>query len=213
MMKKISKILVCLSLITLPLSFVQANQSTVYSWSDENGNPVFSGVKPSDDVNYKIMSVGKPTVVETQNPKKKSNEKDIKIRQSDIEKLANSKLAEENKEVLDEAQDSTYEVTIISPAEGENKFTKEEEIPVITNPAISGNDKPIFMINGSSVPGKYEGGKWLIPRPTPGENEITIKGVTKNGKDIHSSNTVTLRIFNGTQLQMKNTGNSKRAAA
>ena len=153
MMKKISKILVYLSLITLPFSFAQANQSTVYSWSNENGNPVFSGVKPSGDVNYKIMSIGKPTVVETPNPKKASNEKDIKIGQSDIKKLANSKLGEEKKRVLDEAQGSTYEVTIISPAESENKFTTEEEIPVVTNPTISGNDKPIFMINGSSVPG------------------------------------------------------------
>ena len=34
-------------------------------------------------------------------------------------------------------------------------------------------------------PGKYEGGKWFIPRPSPGENEISITDVTEDGKDIH----------------------------
>ena len=209
-MKILNKTLLMLAIVS-SFSIAQADNPTIYSWRSENGNMVFSETKPASDIDYKVISVGKPTVVDTKKPQKSEDNKDVKIEQSDIEKLANSKLAEENKQVLEEAQGSTYEVTIISPSESDNKFSKEEQIPVITNPAISGNDKPIFMINGSSVPGKYEGGKWFIPRPAPGENTVSIAGVTENGKDIHSSNTSILRIFNGTVLQMKNTGNYKRA--
>jgi hypothetical protein len=38
-----------------------------------------------------------------------------------------------------------------------------------------------------------------------------VIGTTADGKDIKSSNTSILKIFNGTIFQMKNTGNSKRA--
>jgi hypothetical protein len=210
-MKNINKVILML-VITSSFSIAQTDNPTIYSWRAENGNMVFSETKPSSDIDFKVVSVGKPTVIDTKAPQKSTDGKDVKIEQSDIEKLANSKLAEENKQALEEAQGSTYEVTITSPSESENKFTKEEEIAIITNPTISGSDKPIFMINGSSVPGKYKNGKWLIPRPNPGENNISVAGVTEDGKDIHSSNTATLRIFNGTVLQMKNTGNSKRAA-
>ena len=210
-MKNINKVILML-IIASSFSIAQADNPTIYSWRAENGNMVFSETKPASDIDHKVLSVDKPTIVDTKSPQQSTDNKGVKIEQSDIEKLANSKLAEENKQVLEEAQGSTYEVTIISPSESENKFSKEEEIPVITSPALSGDDKPIFMVNGSSVPGKYEGGKWLIPRPAPGENIISIAGVTEDGKDIHSSNTATLRIFNATILQMKNTGNSKRAA-
>ena len=209
-MKFLNKTLLMLA-IASPFSVAIADNPTIYSWRAENGSMVFSETKPDADIDYKVVSVGKPTVVDTKRPVPKADDKDVKIEQSDIEKLANSKLAEENKQVLEEAQGSTLEVTITSPSASENKFSKEEQIPVITNPAISGNDKPIFMINGSSVPGKYEGGKWFIPRPSPGENTVSVAGITEDGKDIHSSNTAILRIFNGTIQQMKNTGNSKRA--
>ena len=205
-MKILNKTLLILA-ITSPFSITLANNPTIYSWRAENGNMVFSEKKPDSDIDYKVVSVGKPTVIDTKQPQQSTDGKDIKINQSDIEKLANSKLAEENKQVLGEGQDSTLEVLIISPSASENKFSKEEQIPIITNPAISGNDKPIFMVNGSSVPGRYERGKWFIPRPAPGENTIAVAGVTEDGKDIHSTNTVILRIFNGTIQQMKNTGN------
>ena len=210
-MKNINKVILML-VIASSFSIAQADNPTIYSWRAENDNMVFSETKPDSDVDFKVVSVGKPTIVDTKAPQKSADGKNVKIEQSDIEKLANSRLAEENKQVLEEAQGSTYEVTIISPSESENKFSKEEEIPVITSPALSGDDKPIFMVNGSSVPGHYNAGKWLIPRPLQGENKISIAGVTKDGKEIHSSNTAILRIFNGTVLQMKNTGNSKRAA-
>ena len=77
-----------------------AEDPTIYSWRAENGNVVFSETKPSSDIDYKVVSVGKPTIVDTKAPQKSADGKDVKIDQSDIEKLANSKLAEENKKVL-----------------------------------------------------------------------------------------------------------------
>ena len=210
-MKKLNKIFLILIIVT-SYSIAQADDPTIYSWRAENGNVVFSETKPSGDIDYKVVSVNKPTVIDTKTPQNSADGKHVKIEQSDIEKLENSKLANENKQVLDEAQGSTYEVTITSPSEDENKFTKEQEIPITTSPSLSADDKPVFMVNGSSVPSKFEDGGWKIPRPNPGENKISVAGTTANGKEIQSSNTATLRIFNGTIKQMQNTGNSSRAA-
>ncbi len=101
--------------ITSSYSITQAAFPTIYSWRGENGNMVFSENKPSSDSDYKVISVDKPTVVDTKRPQHSDDVKDVKIEQSDIEKLVNAKLAEENKQVLDESQVSTYEVTITSP--------------------------------------------------------------------------------------------------
>jgi hypothetical protein len=120
-MKNINKVILML-VITSSFSIAQADNPTIYSWRAENGNMVFSETKPSSDIYFKVVSVGKPTVIDTKAPQKSTDGKDVKIEQSDIEKLANSKLAEENKQALEEAQGSTYEVIITSPSESENKF-------------------------------------------------------------------------------------------
>lgn len=192
-------------------SISQANEKNIYSWRADNGNMVFSENKPVGNTDYKTIAVRKPTVVKTQVPESNDADKKVKIDHSDIKKLADSKLAEENEQVLKEAQGSVCKVKITSPSESDNKFSKEQKIPIITKPAISSNDKPIFMVNDKSVAAKYEDGQWLIPRPSPGENKISIAGTTADGKKLQSSNTATLRIFNGTVLQMKNTGNYRRA--
>lgn len=210
-MNHIKKFLVASIIISTYLE-ATADPSQVYSWRSENGTVVFSEEKPDNTNDFKTINVSKPTVVDTKAPK--SSDKDIQIGQSDIEKLANSKLAEENKQTLDEtqAEGQILEVTITSPSENENKFSKQQEIPVITSPGLGADDKPIFMINGSAVPGKFENGNWLIPRPAPGQNKISVAGHTADGREIKSTNTATLGIFNGTIQQMKNTGNYSRAA-
>lgn len=209
-MNKINKILITLTMAS-SYSIVLADSQQVYSWRSENGNVVFSEEKPADNVDYKTINVGKPTVVDTKASKKST--KDIEIGQSDIEKLANSKLAENNKQELDSAQSQILEVTITSPSETENKFSKEEQIPITTDPAITADDHPEFLVNGSKVPGNFQNGSWTIPRPEPGQNKITVAGTTAGGQQIKSTNEATLGIFNGTIQQMKNTGNYRRAAA
>lgn len=46
-------------------SIALADSQQVYSWRSENGNVVFSEEKPADNVDYKTINVGKPTVVDT----------------------------------------------------------------------------------------------------------------------------------------------------
>jgi len=211
-MANINKIILMLA-IASPFSVALADDPIIYSWRAENGNMVFSENKPTSDIDYKVVSVGKPTVVDTKTPQKSADGKDVKIDQSDIEKLANSKLADENKEVLEKAQ-SILEVTITSPVEdnGSNKFSKEGKIEILTSPKLSADDKPVFKLDGTASPSQYEGGHWIIPRPTPGEKSITISGTTADGKEIKSINKGVIRVFNGTIKQMKNTGNYNRAA-
>ena len=189
-----------------------ADDPTIYSWRAKNGNMVFSETKPINDIDYRVVSVGKPTIIDTKSPQRIAAAKDVKIRQSDIKKLTNSKLAEKNKQVLDESN-SILEVTIVSPVSGngDNKFSKEGKIPIITSPSLSADDSPVFHVGDTTSPAEYANGNWVIPRPTPGEKDITISGTTADGKLIKSMNTGVLRIFNSTILEMKNTGNSKRA--
>ncbi|AJI54289.1 DUF4124 domain-containing protein [Francisella philomiragia] len=190
------------------ISFVQAANPTIYSWRSENGNVVFSEEKPSDGTDYKIIEVGQPTVVDTKASQDMISNQPVEIKQSDISKLNNSSLAEKNKEVLDENQGTgDLNVQITSPANDANIFTKEDKLAVSTNPAISADDKPTFIVNGTVMPATFEDGQWKIARPTPGENKLTIAGQTSAGNEIKSTNEVTFYIKNGWLQQSKNTGN------
>lgn len=190
-------------------SIVEAAETQVYSWRSESGTVVFSEEKPADNVDYKTIDVSKPTVVETKNPQTKGG--NVNINQSDVEKLANSQLAQKNNEVLKESQQINLEVQITSPANDANIFTKEDAVTVTTSPAIPKDDNPTFIINGSTVPATYDGSNWTIARPTPGENKLSIAGHTADGGEIKSSNEVTFYIKNGWLQQSKNTGNYKKA--
>ncbi|ALB01299.1 hypothetical protein ACH24_00445 [Francisella persica ATCC VR-331] len=189
------------------LSLAKAADTKVYSWRDENGNVVFSEEKPSDEVDYKIIEVGQPTVIDTKTQQNPTNDKPVKINQSDVAKLATSELAEKNKEVLEEGQNADFNVEITSPANYANIFTKEGKIAISTNPHIASNDSPTFIINGSAIPATYEDGQWKIARPAPGENKLSISGRTTQGNEIKSTNQVTFYIKNGWLQQAKNTGN------
>lgn len=202
--KNIFSVIIC---ILSFLSFAKAADTKVYSWRAENGNVVFSEEKPSDDVDYKIIEVGQPTVIDTKAPQNLGNDKPVKINQSDVAKLATSELAEKNKEVLEEGQNADLSVQITSPANDANIFTKEDKIAISTNPQIASNDSPTFIINGSAIPATYEDGQWKIARPTPGENKLSISGRTAQGNEIKSTNEVTFYIKNGWLQQAKNTGN------
>ena len=83
-------------------SFAEAADTQVYSWRSENGSVVFSEEKPSHDVDYKTIEVGKPTVVDTKAPQGSEKDSSVQIGQSDVQKLANSQLAEQNKQALEE---------------------------------------------------------------------------------------------------------------
>ncbi|AEI35650.1 MULTISPECIES: DUF4124 domain-containing protein [Francisella] len=185
-----------------------ADDTTIYSWRSESGTVVFSEEKPSDGTDYKIIEVGQPTVVDTKATKDINSSKPVKINQNDISKLNNSSLAEKNKEVLEENQQSgNLSVQITSPANDANIFTKEDKLAISTNPAIAADDKPTFIINGTVMPATFEDGQWKIARPTPGENRLSIAGQTANGSEIKSTNEVTFYIKNGWLQQAKNTGN------
>lgn len=86
------------------LSLAKAADTKVYSWRDENGNVVFSEEKPSDEVDYKIIEVGQPTVIDTKTQQNPTNDKPVKINQSDVAKLATSELAEKTKKFLKKAK-------------------------------------------------------------------------------------------------------------
>ncbi|AIT09925.1 hypothetical protein LO80_08060 [Candidatus Francisella endociliophora] len=191
-------------------SIAEAAETQVYSWRSENGSVVFSEEKPTHDVEYKTLEVGKPTVVDTKAPKKPEDGSPVQIGQSDVEKLANSQLADKNKEVLEEGQQTNLEVQITSPANDANIFTKEDGIPITTSPTIPKDDNPTFIINGSTVPATYDGTNWTIARPTPGENKLSIGGHTADGGEIKSSNQITFYIKNGWLQQSKNTGNYRK---
>ena len=63
-MKNINKVILML-VITSSFSIAQTDNPTIYSWRAENGNMVFSETKPSSDIDFKVISVGKPTVIDT----------------------------------------------------------------------------------------------------------------------------------------------------
>ncbi|MED7788203.1 DUF4124 domain-containing protein [Francisella sp. 19X1-34] len=216
-MSKFNKVIFSLMFATCSVSAFADNDngtSQVYSWRSSTGNVVFSETKPSGDVDYKVIEVGKPTVI---NPEGKQNipkaatatTKTVNIDQSDIQKLSGSTLAERNMQTLgNENQNSDLDVKIISPKQDSNIFTKEEHIPIITTPEISQDDKPIFMINGAAIPATFENGQWQIARPTPGQIELSIAGQTSNGMNIRSVNEVSFFVRNGWYAQSKNTGNN-----
>lgn len=186
-------------------SLGQAAETQVYSWRGENGNIVLSEKKPEGDVEFKTIEVEPPTVVDTKTPNDSIDSQDVKIDQSDIEKLADSQLAKKNKEVLDETKKVTIQKVGIDSAE-ENVFTKDDKLAVITSPKLSGTDKLQFYVNGKPSPATFNGEFWEIPRPIAGENKITVKGETADNQKI-ASNTMTFYVKNATVLQMKNTGN------
>ncbi len=190
--------------------FAEDGTSQVYSWRSETGNMVFSETKPSGDVDYKVIEVGKPTVINPegkQSISKVANTKTVNINQSDVQKLSNSALAEKNMQTLgNENQNSDLEVKIVSPKQDANIFNKEEHIPVVTIPEIPQDDKPIFVVNGSTIPATYQNGQWQIPRPTPGQIELSIAGQTASGMNIRSVNGVTFFVKNGWYAQSVNTG-------
>ncbi|MFV9924324.1 MAG: DUF4124 domain-containing protein [Francisella endosymbiont of Hyalomma scupense] len=202
--KNVFSVIVC---ILSFLSLAKATDPKVYSWRAENGSVVFSEEKPSDNVDYKIIEVGQPTVIDTKTQQNPTDDKPVKINQSDVEKLATSELAEKNKEVLEEGQNAELNVEITSPANDANIFTKEDKIAISTNPQIASNDSPTFIINSSAIPATYEDGQWKIARPTPGENKLSISGRTAQGDEIKSTNQVIFYIKNGWLQQAKNTGN------
>ncbi|BCD89940.1 hypothetical protein fh0823_00790 [Francisella halioticida] len=189
--------------------FAENGISQVYSWRSETGNVVFSETKPSDDVDYKVIEVGKPTIINPRGKQGISNAttKTVNINQSDVQRLSNSALAEKNMQTLgNDNQNSDLEVKIISPKQDANIFNKEEHIPVVTVPEIPQDGKPIFVVNGSTIPAKYESGQWQIPRPTPGQVKLSIAGQTSSGMNIRSVNETTFFIKNGWYAQSVNTG-------
>ncbi|API87409.1 DUF4124 domain-containing protein [Francisella uliginis] len=209
-MSKFNKTILTLIFATYStLVFANDGTSQVYSWRSETGNVVFSETKPSGNVDYKVIEVGKPTVINPQGKKSiakaASNSKTVNINQSDVQKLSNSPLAEKNMQTLgNDNQNSDLEVKIISPKQDANIFNKEENIPVITTPEIPQDDKPIFVVNGSTIPASYQKGQWNIPRPNPGEVKLSIAGQTSSGMDIHSVNEVTFFVKNGWLAQSVN---------
>ncbi|AJC49444.1 DUF4124 domain-containing protein [Allofrancisella guangzhouensis] len=204
-MRILNKITAGFIIITLTNTLAQA-ETEVYSWRAENGNVVFSETKPSEDIDYKIINVGQPTVVDTKSPEDSKGDEVVKIEQNDIQKLNNSQLAEENKQVLKENQND-LDIQVTSPADEANIFTKETYIPIKTNPALTANDKPTFIVNGNSVSASFENGYWQIARPTPGKNEIIISGQTADGRNINQVTDSVFYIKNGWLQQSKNTGN------
>lgn len=189
-------------------TFAEDGTSQVYSWRSETGNMVFSETKPSGNIDYKVIEVGKPTVINPegkQSISKVANTKTVNINQSDVQKLSNSALAEKNMQTLgNDNQNSDLDVKIISPKQDANIFTKEENIPIVTTPEISPDDKPIFMVNGATIPASFENSQWQIPRPTPGQIELSIAGQTANGMNIRSVNNVTFFVKNGWLAQSVN---------
>ncbi|QIW10759.1 DUF4124 domain-containing protein [Francisella sp. LA112445] len=211
-MSKFNKVIFSLIFAAYSGSVFADNGTTlVYSWRSETGNVVFSETKPSGDIDYKTIEVGKPTII---NPEGKQSiskaaaaatTKKVNINQSDIQKLSGSTLAEKNMQTLgNENQNSDLNVQIISPKQDANIFTKDENIPIVTTPEISPDDKPIFIVNGATIPATFENGQWQIPRPTPGQIELSIAGQTSNGMNIHSINEVTFFVRNGWLAQSVN---------
>ncbi|QIV94047.1 DUF4124 domain-containing protein [Allofrancisella frigidaquae] len=204
-MYNLNKILMSFIIIALTNILAQA-ETEVYSWRAENGNLVFSETKPPEDVEYKIINVGSPTVVDTKSPEEPESSEVVKIKQGDIQKLDDSQLAKKNKQALKENQ-SDLDIQVTSPGNDANIFTKEEYIPIKTTPALTANDKPLFTINGNVIAASFEDETWQIPRPDPGKNELIISGHTADGRNINQASISVFYIKNGWLQQSKNTGN------
>lgn len=183
----------------------------VYSWVSEDGTTVFSEKKPPANIEYREVEVSKPTVVDVPQQASKianpnTENQNVEIDQSKLSKLENSPQAKQQNETL-QKEFNRYPITITSPSEGQGIFSKEDVIEVKTNPVLSKDDKPQFIIDGDIVPAKYADGKWTIARPIPGEHKLSVGGQTKDGKNINSTNNVSFNVFTGWITQSKNTGN------
>ena len=197
---------ITLIIITALLICTNAIAATdVYTWKSSNGNIVLSEKKPTNEnIEYTVRSIEPPTVVQTNHKISDNVKTPIKINEADIVKLKTSELAQKNNAALTETSQQILDVKITSPQDGISIFTKEETIPVRTNPALSKDDKPVFLVNGSQSRGILVNGGWNIPRPLPGPTTIEVAGTTADGTQIHSTNSVTIQSRNGWAAQTIN---------
>lgn len=209
-MRNYIKILSIIAIITTSTNAIA--EGTIYKWKDQSGITNFSQTKPSGNVNYSILDVGKPVIIQAnnnttntgpqgQNP---NNQKAVDINQ---ENYNGTEYSSETR--LDSpAVNSDVRVTITSPSTGQSMFSKERIVEITTNPGLNSNDKPIFIVNGSPVQATFTNGLWTIPRPSPGETALSISGTTANGQNIVSTNSPNFFIKSGWAAQTINNATS-----
>ena len=199
-----------IKLIIITMLFICTNAvaaTDVYTWKSNNGNVVLSETKPTDEnIEYSVKSIEPPTIIDTKHHISDNVKTPVKIDESDIAKLQTSELAQKNNIALTDTNQQILELQITSPKDGVSVFTKEEIIPIQTSPALSKDDKPVFLVNGSQSNGVLVNGGWGIARPLPGPTTIEIAGTTAEGSPIHSTNSVTFQSRNGWYAQSRNAG-------
>jgi hypothetical protein len=208
-MRHYIKILSILAIITTSINIMQAD--TIYTWKDQSGTTNFSQTKPDGNVNYSIVDVGKPVIIQANNnttntdPQSQNNQKPVDINQANYN--ANEYSSETRLE-SPMATNPDVRVTITSPSTGQSMFSKEPIIEITTNPGLNSDDKPIFIVNGSPVQATFTNGSWTIPRPNPGEIALSISGTTANGQNIVSTNSPNFFVKSGWGMQTINNSTS-----
>ncbi|API87408.1 DUF4124 domain-containing protein [Francisella uliginis] len=175
-LKNISTLII-VNLLIISISYAD---ESIYTWKAKDGSTVFSQTAPIFEEEYEEVGVHFKNEVDAKSPAEKQLAS-LKQNNMYIQEQTNTISANDNK------PNGVLNVKIISPANGENRFIHNEKLSIVLEPTLTGEDHPIFVLNGIPTPAHFENGVWKVNRPNPGPVSIAVRGSTKDHKTINST--------------------------
>lgn len=169
--------LILVNLLIISISYAD---ESIYTWKAKDGSTVFSQTAPIFEEEYEEVGVHFKNEVDAKSPAEKQLAS-LKQNNMYIQEQTNTVSANDNK------PNGILNVKIISPANGENRFIHNEKLSIVLEPTLTGEDHPIFVLNGIPTPAHFENGVWKVNRPNPGPVSIAVRGSTKDHKTINST--------------------------
>ena len=136
-LKNISTLII-VNLLIISISYAD---ESIYTWKAKDGSTVFSQTAPIFEEEYEEVGVHFKNEVDAKSPAEKQLAS-LKQNNMYIQEQTNTISANDNK------PNGVLNVKIISPANGENRFIHNEKLSIVLEPTLTGEDHPIFVLNG-----------------------------------------------------------------
>ena len=156
--------------------YATLSYGNIYQYQNENGEYVFTS-NPPPDVHAKVLMLQPINTVSpvgaisplTENPPHTAKLSGPTLQQTETSDIKTQKIA------------------ILKPEDGAHIHTFEPFFPLKTKPSLRQKAIVYLRINGQrQVLQRFQNGNWMMPRPYPGTNIITLSGFFADGKAFQS---------------------------
>lgn len=150
----------------------------IYKYEDDNGNPIFSDRKPSDN------KAGKDV-------------EEVRLQRTNTTPAPNPRTVDAEPSIISEGESIVYHTVITQPTSGSTIPMGPGDFPVTARaePPLGAGEMLRLTLDGTAVGSPQRSGVWELNNVFRGEHTLVVERLDKNLSPLHKSAAVTVYVL------------------